>query len=209
MGDKAFIGSYMSHFNHAASNWDSEGKVKLMGHLSEKTLEKLNLPKTKIDILDFGCGTGLYGLEFFEHANSLLGIDTSEGMLQVFDEKTKDHPHISSQLLNLEKEDLDGTFDLVVSSMTFHHLDHPDKTILKLSRLLNPKGQLAIVDLEKEDGSFHPDPEGMGVKHFGFSPEQLSSWAKEAGMTVESTTINNVEKNEKTYNQFLAVFKKS
>lgn len=199
----------MSHFNHAASSWDSEGKVKLMGRLSEKTLEKLHLPESKIDILDFGCGTGLFGLEFFDHANSILGVDTSEGMLEVFNEKTKDHSHISSKLLNLEEEDLSNqTFDLVVSSMTFHHLNHPDQMLIKLSKMLNPKGQLAIVDLETEDGSFHPDPANMGVKHFGFSNYELRAWADKANLEVEISTINEVEKNDRKYSQFLAVFKK-
>lgn len=199
----------MSHFNHAASNWDSEGKVKLMGRLSQKTIEKLSLPKAKIDILDFGCGTGLFGLEFFDYAQSLLGVDTSQGMLEVFNEKTKDHTHISSQLLNLEEENLDKLFDLVVSSMTFHHLNKPDQAIKKLSQMLNPNGKLAIVDLEKEDGSFHPDPEGMGVKHFGFSREEISNWTKDTDLKVDIHTINEMEKNEKTYNQFLAIFSKS
>lgn len=196
----------MSHFNHAANSWDSEGKIKLMGRLSENTKKRLDLGERKLDILDFGCGTGLFGLEFIDHAKSILGIDTSEGMLAVFDEKVKEHNHISSKLINLEKEDLDKKFDLVVSSMTFHHLDEPQKAIQKLSKMLNPGGKLAIVDLEKEDGSFHPDPAGMGVKHFGFSQEELEGWAKEANLEVKTCTINEVEKNEKTYQQFLAVF---
>lgn len=196
----------MSHFNHAANSWDSEGKIKLMGRLSENTKKRLDLGERKLDILDFGCGTGLFGLEFIDHAKSILGIDTSEGMLAVFDEKVKEHNHISSKLINLEKEDLDKKFDLVVSSMTFHHLDEPQKAIQKLSKMLNPGGKLAIVDLEKEDGSFHPDPAGMGVKHFGFSQEELEGWAKEANLEVKTCTINEVEKNDRTYQQFLAVF---
>ncbi len=198
----------MSHFNHVANTWDSEGKIKLMESLANNTCEKLKLKKD-LDILDFGCGTGLFGLEFLDYAKSITGIDTSEGMLEVFKEKTKGHDHIECHLLDLEKEPYTGAkkFDLVVSSMTFHHLNDPATMIKKLSGLLNKGGQMAIVDLEKEDGTFHPNNEEMGVKHFGFSEEELKAWGDKANLKVEVCTINSVEKNDRTYNQFLALFR--
>lgn len=197
----------MSHFNHVANTWDSEGKIKLMSQLASKASEKLQL-KDDLDILDFGCGTGLFGLEFLEYAKSITGVDTSEGMLEVFREKVKDLPNVNCLLKDLEKGPFEEklSFDLIVSSMTFHHLSDPEKMIKKLREHLNPNGQMAIVDLEKEDGSFHPDNEGMGVKHFGFSEETLRGWAIASGMKVEVTTINTVEKNDRSYNQFLAIF---
>jgi len=196
----------MSHFNHAASSWDSEGKIKFMGELARKAQSHLNISE-KIDILDFGCGTGLFGLEFADHAKSLLGIDTSTGMLEVFDNKTKEHAHINSLNTDLENEDIDHKFDLIVSSMTFHHLDDPKSVLAKLRKLLRPNGQIAIVDLDEEDGTFHSDNAKAGVKHFGFSNTKLSNWAKELELESNITIIDTVEKNDKSYNQFLAVFK--
>ena len=126
--------------------------------------------------------------------------------LKVFDEKTSEHPEVSRRLTNLEEENLDESFDLVVSSMTFHHLNEPKKMLTKLKGMLCPGGRMAIVDLDEEDGSFHPDNEGMGVKHFGFSKEELFSWAQENGLSLEHTIINSIEKNDRNYGQFLAVF---
>jgi ubiquinone/menaquinone biosynthesis C-methylase UbiE len=198
----------MSHFNHVANTWDSEGKIKLMGRLANNTCEKLKLKKD-LDILDFGCGTGLFGLEFLDFAKSITGIDTSEGMLEVFKEKAKGFDHIDCHLLDLEKEPFESEkrFDLIISSMTFHHLNDPSAMIEKLSGLLKVGGQMAIVDLEKEDGTFHPNNEEMGVKHFGFSEDEIKSWANKANLGVEVHTINSVDKNDRTYNQFLALFR--
>lgn len=196
----------MSHFNEVANEWDSEGKVKLMQALASNTKKVLNL-KGQFDIMDFGAGTGLFGLEFKDNIKSLLGVDVSEGMLKVFDEKTANYENIQSKNIDLEKETLDDKFDLIVSSMAFHHLVNPKDVLKKLKKNLNTNGKIAIVDLDKEDGTFHPDNEGMGVKHFGFSKEELESWAKEAGLGLEHTIINTIEKNDKTYQQFLAVFK--
>lgn len=194
-----------SHFDHKAGEWDSEGKVALMGKLAAKTKELVKItPETKI--MDFGCGTGLFGLELIDANQSLVGVDTSQGMLEVFDTKTQGHDNISSKLVNLEKESMEGKFDLIVSSMAFHHLDHPEKMVHTLKSLLSENGSMAIVDLEKEDGSFHPSPEEMGVKHFGFSNKEIQAWAESAGLKVEIHHINELEKNDKTYGQFLAHF---
>jgi 2-polyprenyl-3-methyl-5-hydroxy-6-metoxy-1,4-benzoquinol methylase len=196
----------MSHFNDKAAEWDNEGKIKMMALLADKTLEVIK-PEGKLDIMDFGCGTGLFGLEMADHARSLLGIDTSSGMLEVFDKKTKGANNVSSKLIDLENESLDQKFDLIVSSMAFHHLNQPDRMLGTLKNLLKPNGKLAIVDLDEEDGSFHPDNDGMGVKHFGFSKTTLESWAQKEGMTLDHHIINKIDKNERDYGQFLAVFK--
>ena len=195
----------MSHFNHAANTWDSEEKIKLMGDLAIKTRERLIL-KNKVDLLDVGCGTGLFSLEFIDQAKSITGIDTSEGMLAVFESKVANFDNIKSINIDLEKEDLAMTFDLIISSMVFHHLDHPEKMLMRLSSMLNIGGQIAIVDLETEDGSFHPRPVEMGVKHFGFSNEEIQSWSKSVGLSVEVSTISQKINNGKSYAQFLAVF---
>jgi len=195
----------MSHFNDKAAEWDSEGKIKMMALLANKTIEVLK-PEKKLDIMDFGCGTGLFGLEMADYARSLLGVDTSSGMLEVFDQKTDSAENIKSQLVDLESETINMSFDLIVSSMAFHHLNQPEKMITTLKNLLNAGGKLAIVDLDEEDGSFHPDNTGMGVKHFGFSKEKLQTWANENGLKLEHHLINQIEKNDRNYAQFLAVF---
>ncbi|EPZ50066.1 methyltransferase domain protein [Bacteriovorax sp. BAL6_X] len=197
----------MSHFNHAANTWDSEDKISLMQTLAEKTRDRLKL-SSKVDLLDFGCGTGLFCLEFIDDAKSITGVDTSTGMLEVFDKKTAVYDHIKSINTDLENEELNEKFDLIISSMTFHHLNSPEKMTLKLAGMLNEGGKMAIVDLESEDGSFHPDPKGMGVKHFGFSNEEIVSWADKANLNVKIETINSRTKNGREYNQFLAVFYK-
>lgn len=196
----------MTHFNKEAAEWDSPEKIELMAVLAKNTQEVLKLSEP-IDIMDFGCGTGLFGLEIADYAKTLVGVDTSTGMLEVFDKKTEGHNNIQSMLVDLEAESIDNKFDLVVSSMAFHHLNHPNAMITKLKTMLNPGGRLAIVDLDKEDGTFHPNNEEMGVKHFGFDITELQQWADEAGLSLDHHIINSIEKNDKEYRQFLAVFK--
>ena len=93
--------------------------------------------------------------------------------------------------------------------MAFHHLIDPGAMILKLKGMLKSGGRLAIIDLDKEDGTFHSNPDRMGVKHFGFEKDEICSWAEKAPMKIQYQLINKIEKNDRTYSQFLAVFSES
>jgi len=198
----------MSHFDQVANEWDSPEKRKLITLTAKKMIESLR-PKHHLSILDFGCGTGLLSEHFIPFAHKLTGIDTSKKMLEIFDIKFKEHANVKSQKVDLEIENINEKYDLILSSMAFHHLNTADRVLQKLSSSLKPDGKIAIVDLDKEDGSFHPDNQKMGVKHFGFSKEDILSWNKKAALPIlHHSIIHHVEKNNQKYPLFLAIFEK-
>ena len=65
--------------------------------------------------------------------------------------------------------------------MAFHHLKDPKAVLSLFKKHLTPSGRVFVIDLDEEDGSFHPDNEGMGVHHFGFSINTMESWSHELG----------------------------
>lgn len=199
----------MDHFKHAAPTWDTPEKFKTNQEYSEKIKTHLKT-MTGLNILEVGCGTGLLGGQFLDSQNQILGIDTSEDMLKVFNKKFSDYKNIKSKLLNLEEHNLEeGPFDLIISSMAFHHLKQPERVLQKLQELLSRNGIIAIIDLDEEDGSFHPDLKAMGVHHFGFTKNKIFKWGRELLFTsVHHEIINVINKNEKNYSVFLSVFKK-
>ncbi len=198
----------MSHFNQVANSWDTPEKIKLNQYYAKEISKALPLANP-LKILEVGCGTGLLGSQFVKDQNSLLGIDTSVGMLEVFNQKFKDNKNVSSLILNLEENDLDANaqFDLIVSSMAFHHLKNPEAMISKLKTMLSPNGLIAIIDLDLEDGSFHPDPKNMGVFHFGFSQSTTKDWANKCKFRkFERKEIHIVKKESGDFSLFLALF---
>ena len=197
----------MDHFNKVANEWDSAEKISLMKELATKVKNSVEL-EFDLEILDFGCGTGLFGLEFVDHAKRLVGMDSSQAMLDVFDLKTASISTINSVCVDLQESEFKDQFDLIISSMAFHHLKDPLNVLEKLVKLLKDEGQILIVDLDKEDGSFHPDNQGMGVKHYGFSKDELQMWQDKLNLKFEWKIINKILKNEREYNQFLAVYSK-
>lgn len=197
----------MSHFNQVANSWDTPEKVKLNQHYAN-SIRKYLTKKNNLKILEIGCGTGLLGSQFVEETNKLTGLDTSKGMLEVFDQKFSDNKNVHSILLNLEEENLNESgFDLIISSMAFHHLKDPEAMIVKLKKMLSEDGVIAIIDLDKEDGSFHPDPKNMGVHHFGFSKQTTQDWATLAEFKKCSReTVHTIIKETGEYPLFLSVF---
>lgn len=191
----------MNHFNQIANNWDTSDKIEMYTLYAQK-INSVIKRKDSLKILEVGCGTGLLGSHFINNNNQLIGVDTSSGMLDVFNKKFINYDTIKSYLLNLEKEDFEeNEFDLIISSMAFHHLKNPKALIAKLQKMLSPNGQIIIIDLDKEDGSFHPDPKNMGVEHFGFSKIETDLWG-----TNQREIINIMKKDKKEYPIFMAVF---
>ncbi len=203
----------MSHFDDAANSWDTPEKIKFFEDLCDYIHTKIRIPSHG-RVLDFGCGTGLFGLNFLNETTELVGIDPSAQMLKVMREKVKsDRFKLKTFQIDLEKDETNdskaelGKFNLIVSAMAFHHLENPKDMLTKLSTYLKSESFMVIVDLDKEDGTFHPDNKAMGVKHFGFSKDELSQWAKTNYLEFEHYIYRMIPKNNREYAQFICFFK--
>ena len=198
------------HFNEIAKEWDKPETVMRTKQFANAIKQALGTLDTHHfdSILDLGCGTGLLLEHFADQFNELVGVDTSSGMLDVF--KSRFGARANGLLLDLEKNDLPkgvGPFDVIISSMAFHHLSDPQAMLNKLKSYLRPNGKIFIIDLDEEDGTFHPDNIGMGVKHYGFSQNKLAKWSKETGFAnFHHDIIYSIEKNARQYGVALSQF---
>lgn len=200
-----------SHFDSSAAAWDTPDKVegaKKNAGFIKQALTTIDSTFHISSILEVGCGTGLLGEQFLDHKTAYAGIDDSVEMLKVLKNKLP-APHIQTFKMNIETDPLPSVqYNLVISQMAFHHLKSPASVLKKLHS--KPGVMTAIIDLDKEDGSFHPDPKSMGVHHFGFSKSDLESLATEAGLNLRHyEIIEKKVKNGKVYPLFLAIFSKS
>ena len=112
--------------------------------------------------------------------------------------------------INVEDESMSEmieSYDVIMSSMAFHHLKDPKKVLQLFKKHLAPNGKIFIIDLDEEDGTFHPDNKGMGVEHFGFSQKEFQTWATELGLKKFSyETVFEMNKNHRSYGIGLAIF---
>ena len=180
---RCFMGSYEKRdFDTASKTWDENpGRVKVAGCIADAILIEVPVSKN-MDALDYGCGTGLVTLAIQPHVRSITCLDSSSGMLDVLERKVKDEgiTSVRTMLLDLEKDAVpDLHVDLLICSMTMHHVSDLGRVITAFSRMLKSGGYLAIADLDLDDGEFHED--NTGVVHFGFDRAELMNMLDVAG----------------------------
>ena len=146
-----------SYFDQAAATWDNNpSRIALMKAVGEAILREVQ-PATDMSVLDYGCGTGLVGLFLLPHVGSVTGADNSVGMLDVLRQKIRDGGLANMRTVHLDLENdpvPTDRYDLVVSSMTLHHIADPGKVLGACYQLLTSQGILCVADLDTERGSF-------------------------------------------------------
>jgi len=184
-------------FDKSASEWDSKSRRRdLAIAVADAIVDRLPLHPA-IRALDFGAGTGLLTLRIHPHIQSIQALDTSSGMLDELKKKldTIGIRNVETTLWDIvEKQRLPGRFDLIVSSMTLHHIPDTAKTVRIFYESLEENGWIGLADLDREEGDFHDD--NTGIHHFGFDRDVLVSLFTYAGF--KSVQIENVHVIKKT-----------
>ncbi|MDU3336484.1 class I SAM-dependent methyltransferase [Paraclostridium bifermentans] len=131
-------------FNQIAKEWDS---------IIEVNEEKINTLLSKLNItdnskvLDIGTGTGVL-IPFLKSLNPngyIKGVDISSEMLNVAREKFRNIEKVSFELVDVEKDVINETYDSIVLYSMFPHLKDKTNTIKKLvEKNLEKSGQLII-----------------------------------------------------------------
>jgi len=169
-------------FNQAAATWDEKPqRVKLDGDIADAIIREVELTR-EMNVLDFGCGTGLLTLRLQPFVRTIIGADSSQGMLDVFNAKiaAAELDNICSMFCDLTKGDtLKGKYHLIVSAMTLHHVKEIEPLLGAFHAVMNPGGILCLADLDLDEGQFHDD--NTGVFHFGFDRAALRAALNKAG----------------------------
>ncbi len=182
-------------FNQAAAGWDEDpNRVRLASEISAAMCRRVTFD-AEMDLMDFGCGTGLVTLSLAPKVRFVLGVDSSQGMVDVLSAKIAAgvaSGAVQTRLFDMEVGGkISERFHRIVSAMTLHHIP----VLTDLFRLwfdwLLPGGMIAAADLDKEDGGFHSD--NTGVFHFGFERDSVRQALEDAGFEAvafsDATTV--------------------
>jgi len=172
-------------FDERAPDWDTPRRIARAEEAAETIAAAIDIPPG-CRAIEVGAGTGLLGLALLPRLGALVLADTSDGMLAEADRKIRD-----GRLGDVRAVHFDlatdapppgAPFDLVVSLLLLHHVKDTRAALAGMHRLLVRGGQVAAVDLDTEDGSFH-SADAEGVHHQGFDRDQLAELARDVGFT--------------------------
>jgi ubiquinone/menaquinone biosynthesis C-methylase UbiE len=183
-------------FEQVATRWDSNPTRLKIAQDVGNAIQRMVQLTPQMDVLDYGCGTGLIAMQLQPQVHSVCGADSSPAMIAVLQDKiaTLKPGNVSTQLADFEHgAHASGAYDLIVSSMVTHHIPDTAALLREWKRLLKPHGQIAFADLDSEDGSFHGD--NTGVFHLGFDRAALRALLLAEDYTdVRDTTATMVRK---------------
>lgn len=169
-------------FDTASKTWDENpGRVKVAGCIADAILVQAPV-SPNMDVVDYGCGTGLVTLALQPHVGSITGLDSSSGMIEVLEAKVQDRgiTKVHTEIVDLENDAIpDLHADMLICSMTMHHVSDLARVLSAFNDMLNSGGYLAIADLDSDDGEFHED--NTGVVHYGFDRNDLIGMIELAG----------------------------
>ena len=159
-------------FNEKAKDWDVSEMVKqLSSAVGASILEHVPLHNGMI-VMDFGAGTGLISSRVAPFVKKIVAVDTSKAMLDKLTVKSELQAKVEAVCQDIMDKPLDLKFDLIMSAMAMHHVEDASLLIHRFAEHLKPDASIALADLDKEDGSFHPK-DTVGVFHFGFERDIL------------------------------------
>jgi ubiquinone/menaquinone biosynthesis C-methylase UbiE len=109
-------------------------------------------------VLDVGCGTGYFVRMLAEQVGSqgsVVGVDAAPEMVAHAASRSRSAANVSFEVGSAGALSFpDASFDVVVSSLTMHHLDHADQlpAVGEMRRVLKPGGRLLIAEFQAPQG---------------------------------------------------------
>nr|ANC57912.1 methyltransferase, putative [Colwellia sp. C1] len=192
-------------FNEKAKDWDASERKQLISSAVGAAILK-NVPlNPQMNVMDFGAGTGLISAHIVPFVDKIVAVDISRAMLEKLTEKQEFQGKIEAVCQDITDKPIDAKFDLIISALALHHVEDTLKLINTFVEHLKPGAKVALADLDKEDGSFHPEG-SEGVFHSGFERDELQTLLENNGFyDVQFLTIHTMQKNDKQYPVFLVV----
>jgi ubiquinone/menaquinone biosynthesis C-methylase UbiE len=112
---------------------------------TEERLRRLLAPKGDERALDVGTGAGALAIALAPLVRSVVGVDIVPELLEEARRRAPENVELveaDATALPYER----GSFDLVCTSRTLHHVPRPELVIAEMNRVLRPGGTMLVVD---------------------------------------------------------------
>ncbi|MNE19279.1 hypothetical protein D3C80_1123510 [compost metagenome] len=157
-------------FEMIANIYDTPERIQIAKVSSDAIREYLVDAKSK-SAIDFGCGTGLVGMNLLDEFDSMLFLDTSQNMIHQIQQKVSDLniQNVDTLCFDFEKEDVsDLHADYIFMVQVLLHIQDVEFVLTRLFDVLNEGGHLLIVDFDKNEKV------ASDIVHNGFNQAELT-----------------------------------
>jgi ubiquinone/menaquinone biosynthesis C-methylase UbiE len=189
-----------AHWDRAASTYDAEHREWLSEAFEKKIHSWLARQFTPDDdVLELGCGTGIFSEMIAGRVRHLTATDFSPEMLERAGQRLSAYDNVGTR-----KEDAchtsfaDGAFDAVLTVNLFHHASEPAAVARECNRVVRPGGRVVVIDCtgHKTSLSLWIDAglrrlrlrERPQDDHHHLSLDDLTALLTGAGLTVQEKT---------------------
>lgn len=139
------------------------------------------------DVLDVASGDGVLAELLAPHARSIVCVDSGERVVEAARERLKAQRNVEVIRGDMHALDLGARrFDLVLMMHALTYSDHPAQAIAEAARVLKPGGRLLAATLARHAHKAAVAP--FDHRNLGFRREDLTAYARRAGLEVLSCT---------------------
>jgi len=173
-------------FEMMADRYDTPERIQIAKVSSNAIREYVVDAKSK-NAIDFGCGTGLVGMNLLNDFNSMLFLDTSQNMIHQIEQKisSSNIQNAATLCFDVEKDSLtDLHADYIFMAQVLLHINDFDLVLSRLYETLEKDGHLIIVDFDKNEKI------ASDMVHNGFDQAELTDVMSKIGYRdIQSRTI--------------------
>lgn len=131
------------------------------------------------DVLEFGCGTGIFSEVIAGQVKQLVVTDMAQEMLSIAQTRLAVYPNVEVKQADVLHSDFDERcFDVVFLGNLLHVVNEPEQVLLSCKHLLKPGGRLLLIDYSN-DGLSLLQKVIMGLRYirkFGAPPKSNKSY---------------------------------
>jgi len=115
-------------------------------HFERPSLQAILGDLNGLNVLDLGCGSGVYAQYLLEHGAELVTcVDVSEEMIGIVSKKFSDKVVAYTQDIGLGlPEEPSEKFDVIISPLVLHYIEDLDVVFKEASRVLKSGGYMAF-----------------------------------------------------------------
>jgi ABC-2 type transport system ATP-binding protein len=197
------MGAYRKeeYWSRFASTFDEDQTYVAGSDVQQAIIDRLSEERDLGELIEFGCGAGLFTKALAANADHVTATDLSDEMLAAARTQLASLPNVTLQKADCEQTAFpDKNFGSVFMANLIHVVENPSRVLRESYRILDEGGLLLVVTYTSFEMKLL-DKIGMAIRfirrfgkplgHFrgNLSPDELRSLAENAGFQVETVQI--------------------